>query len=143
MRFCQLSIPTGKSAMAALRLDHLTLLVSSFDKSIRWYDALLPLLGFAKDTTGICQNGAGLWLQFREAEPETRPYERYGPGMNHVGFAAPSPEFVAGVRSAMTEAGFEVADLQRLGPATALFLKDPDGIRFEVTHYPEGTPPVS
>lgn len=128
--------------MAALRLDHVTLLVRSFEQSMRWYDALLPLLGFAKEKSGIWQNGAGLWLQFREAEPETRPYERYGPGMNHLGFAAPSPEFVAGVRSAMAEAGFEVPDLQRHGPATALFLKDPDGIRFEVSHHPEGTPPV-
>lgn len=129
--------------MTALPLDHVTLLVRSFPESMRWYDALLPLLGFTRRKEGIWHNGAGLWLQFREAELETRPYERHGAGMNHLGFAAPSPEAVAAVRTAMERAGFPMPDIQRLGPVTALFLKDPDGIRFEVSHCPEGVPPVA
>lgn len=129
--------------MSSLSLDHVTLLVRSFEESMRWYDALLPLLGFVREKPGIWRNAAGLWLQFREAEPGTRPYERYGPGMNHLGFAAPSPDFVAEVRSAMEEEGFPMADIQKIGPVTALFLKDPDGIRFEVSHCPPGVPPVA
>ena len=38
----------------------------------------------------------------------------------------------------MLEAGFEVPDVQELGGALALFMMDPDGIRFEVTWYPPG-----
>jgi len=38
----------------------------------------------------------------------------------------------------MEDSGFAVPDIQQLGGATALFMKDPDGIRFEVTYYPPG-----
>ena len=34
--------------------------------------------------------------------------------------------------------GFEVPEIQNLQGASALFMKDPDGIRFEITYYPPG-----
>jgi hypothetical protein len=34
----------------------------------------------------------------------------------------------------MANAGFEVPDIQDLDSVTALFLKDPDGIPFEISH---------
>ncbi len=42
----------------------------------------------------------------------------------------------------MAAAGFEVPQLQNLGGVIALFMKDPDGVRFEISHYPPGTPAV-
>lgn len=125
-----------------LRIDHITLAVSSFERSRPYYDALLPLLGFHKQSEVIWTDGKGFFFQFFEAKPDTRPYERYGAGMNHLGFGAPDVETVHGVRAAMAEAGFEVPEVQHLGGATALFMKDPDGIRFEITHYPPGAPVV-
>jgi catechol 2,3-dioxygenase-like lactoylglutathione lyase family enzyme len=103
-----------------------------------YYDALLPLLGFRKLKDHNWTDDDGFFFQFREAKPGTGPYERFGAGMNHLGFGAGSAEFVHGVREAMTLAGFEVPEIQDLGGATALFMKDPDGIRFEITHYPPG-----
>lgn len=38
----------------------------------------------------------------------------------------------------MRDAGFEVPEIQDLGGSSALFMKDPDGIRFEITYYPPG-----
>jgi lactoylglutathione lyase len=35
-----------------------------------------------------------------------------------------------------------VPRIQQLSGATALFMQDPDGIRFEITHYPPGMPVV-
>ncbi len=124
--------------MPALKLDHITLLVTSFSQSTPYYDALLPLIGFEKERDNIWHDGNGFYFQFREAQEEARPYERYGAGMNHLGFSAPDVETVQRVRRKMEEAGFEVPAIQNLGGATALFMKDPDGIRFEVTHYPPG-----
>lgn len=124
--------------MAAYKLDHVTLLVSSLQASMPYYDALLPLLGFTKRRDHIWHDGSGFYFQFREAEPGTRPYERYGAGMNHLGFGVPDEETVARIRSAMEEAGFAVPEIQNFGGASALFMKDPDGIRFEVTYYPPG-----
>lgn len=125
-----------------MRIDHLTLLVSSLDTSMPYYAALLPLLGFRKERDHIWTDGEGFYLQFLQAHAGTSPYERYGAGMNHVGFAARSEEEVGAVREAMRVAGFVVPDLQYLGGAVALFMKDPDGIRFEVTYTPPGMSPV-
>ena len=59
--------------------------------------------------------------------------------MNHLGFSAPDKAFVGDVQKQMQKAGFEVPEIQQLGGASALFMKDPDGIRFEITYYAPGT----
>jgi catechol 2,3-dioxygenase-like lactoylglutathione lyase family enzyme len=58
--------------------------------------------------------------------------------MNHLGFSAPSAEAVLLVRDEMQRAGFAVPEIQNLGGVVALFMKDPDGMRFEISHYPPG-----
>jgi lactoylglutathione lyase len=121
-----------------VKLDHVTILVSSLERSMPFYDRLLLLLGLRKLRDHVWTDGAGFYFQFQQAAAGTRPYERYGAGMNHLGFGADSREQVLELREAMQAAGFEVPAVQCLGGATALFMKDPDGIRFEVTHYPPG-----
>ena len=121
-----------------MKLDHVTLLVGSLEASMPYYEALLPLLGFAKRRDHVWTDGDGFFFQFRQARDGTAPYERYGAGMNHLGFGAASPEQVHAIRAAMQAAGFEVPDVQNLGGAIALFMKDPDGVRFEITWYPPG-----
>lgn len=103
-----------------------------------YYDQLLPLLGFAKKKNHVWTDGNGFFFQFQQAKQGTTPYERYGAGMNHLGFGATAPEQVYAIRQAMQDAGFEVPDVQNLQGAIALFMKDPDGIRFEITYYPPG-----
>jgi lactoylglutathione lyase len=122
--------------------DHVTLLVSSLERSMPYYEQLLPLLGFCKEGNHVWSDGAGFHCQFLQANADARPYERYGAGMNHLGFPATSPEQVHEIRAAMQAAGFPVPEIQQLSGATALFLADPDGIRFEVTYYPPGIPVV-
>ena len=121
-----------------MKMDHLTLLVSSLERSMPYYEQLLPLLGFHKKKDHVWTDGNGFFFQFQQAKPGTSPYERYGAGMNHLGFGAETPEHVHAIREAMGRAGFEIPDVQNLGGAIALFMKDPDGIRFEVTYYPPG-----
>ena len=121
-----------------LRLDHLTILVSSMETSRRFHDVLLPLLGFSRTTKENWTDGEGFFLQFREAKPDTRPYERYAAGLNHLGFGAPDERTVHAIRERLIAAGYEQAEVQDLSGAKALFVKDPDGLRFEITYYPPG-----
>lgn len=123
----------------AFKLDHVTLLSSDLEQSMAYYDALLPLIGFSKLRDHVWTDGDGFYFQFRAAKVGSSPYERYGAGMNHLGFSVPTPHAVARIREQMAEAGFEVPEIQNLGSVTALFLKDPDGVRFEISHYPDGT----
>lgn len=126
----------------AFKLDHITLLFTSPELSWPYYETLLPLLGFTQEKREIWHDGAGFYFQFMKAKAGTAAYERYGAGMNHLGFEAPDAATVERVRDAMAAAGFEVPEIQKLGGATALFMKDPDGIRFEITYYAPGTPVV-
>ena len=121
-----------------MKIDHMTLVVSSFDRSMPYYEHLLPLLGFSRERNHVWTDGEGFFFQFLQARPGTSPYERYGTGMNHPGFGASSVDQVRAIRSSMQAAGFDVPDIQDLDGAMALFLKDPDGVRFEITYYPPG-----
>ncbi|MEO7050832.1 MAG: VOC family protein [Rhodanobacter sp.] len=122
-----------------MKPDHITLLATSLDRSMPYYDQLLPLLGYRKLRPHVWTDDAGFSVQFLQAKPDTSPYQRYGSGMNHLGFGAASAEQVHAIRESMRRAGHVVPEIQDLGGATALFMKDPDGIRFEITHYPPGT----
>lgn len=122
----------------ALKLDHITLLWRDVEACARYYEALLPLLGFRKLREHIWTDGDGFFFQFRAARAETPGYQRHGPGLNHLGFAAPSRQAVQAIRARMAGAGFEVPEIQDLGGVTALFMKDPDGVRFEISHTPPG-----
>ncbi|MEZ4451353.1 MAG: VOC family protein [Nannocystaceae bacterium] len=121
-----------------MKIDHLTLLVSSLEKSLPYYARLLALLGFERRGEGVWSDGEGFSLQILEARPGTAPYARYGAGMNHLGFAAGSPAEVRAIRAAMIDAGFVAPAPQELDGALALFMGDPDGIRFEITYTPPG-----
>ena len=121
-----------------LKVDHVTVLVKSVEKSMPYYSKLLELIGFKKLRDYVWTDGEGFFLQFNQAKDGTSEYERYGAGMNHIGFSAPSHDFVLDVRAKMKDAGFPVPEIQSFDGVKALFMKDPDGIRFEITYYPPG-----
>lgn len=121
-----------------MKIDHISLLVSSLETSMPYYECLLPQLGFVESKPQVWTDGEGFFFQFLQAHPDTRPYERYGAGMNHLGFGATSAEQVMQIRHTMQTAGFEVPDLKNLGGSLALFMKDADGIRIEITYYAPG-----
>ena len=123
----------------SLKIDHVTLLVTSLEKSMPYYETLLAFIGFKKLRDFVWGDDNGVFLQFSQAKNDTSPYERYGAGMNHIGFSAPSAEFVFQLHTSMKAAGFIVPDIQDFDGAKALFMKDPDGIRFEISYYPPGT----
>lgn len=122
----------------SLKIDHLTLLVTSIEISMPYYDKLLDLVGFKKLRDYVWTDENGFFIQFNQAKDDTSEYERFGAGMNHIGFCAPSAEYVKNVQKQMEEAGFLVPATQHRDGAVALFMKDPDGIRFEITYYPPG-----
>ncbi|MFO6446555.1 VOC family protein [Erythrobacter sp. NE805] len=123
-------------------LDHLTILSRDPGAAAAFYEFLLPRLGFTQKKAHIWANAAGLHIQFGKAKEGTGDYGRYAPGLNHFGFAAPSPEAVRALAAELEAAGIE-ARLQTFEPGiTALFVPDPDGLRVEFTYYPPGVPPV-
>ncbi|HWH22210.1 MAG TPA: VOC family protein [Allosphingosinicella sp.] len=118
-----------------MKLDHIVLLLGDLEASLPYYETLLPLLGFAKSRDHVWGNEEGLYFDFKQATEIGDGYKRYGVGLNHLGFTAPSRDAVEEIAAAMRAGGFEVPELQRLRNSYALFMKDRDGIRFEITYY--------
>lgn len=132
----------GHEEISALPIDHLSINARSFEQAHAFYAQVLPELGFAEAQRGIWRNGSGLHVQLREAQPDSRDYERYGPGLNHMGFTAPSEAFVEDLAARLGDAGLLVR-LQEFPDGTvAAFIPDPDGLRIEVSWYPADVPPV-
>lgn len=118
-----------------MKLDHAVILVSSLDASLPWYTAMLGAIGFAKTRNHVWLSDDGFAIDLQAAKPDFPGYERYGPGLNHLGFTAPDEAALDAVRASMTAAGFQVPDKQHFGNSVATFFKDPDGMRIEVTVY--------
>lgn len=122
----------------SLKIDHITLLVSSLKTSMPYYQTLLTFIGYTQLRDHVWTDQNGFFIQFGQAKPDTNCYERYGSGMNHLGFSAPSEKFVNECREQMLSAGFSAPEIQNIGGAKCLFMKDSDGIRFEISYYPPG-----
>lgn len=125
------------------KLDHLTIASRDREAADRHYAILLPLVGFHKVRDGIWTDGEGFYLQFVTAKQGTRPYERYGAGVNHWGLSMKSSEAVDKLRAALIAAGIDAQPIQELHGARALFIPDPEGLRAEFTWYPDGMAPVA
>jgi catechol 2,3-dioxygenase-like lactoylglutathione lyase family enzyme len=118
-----------------MKLDHIVLMLGDLEASLHYYETLLPLLGFAKSRDHVWGNEDGVYFDFKQSPEPGRGYRRYGVGLNHLGFTAASEAEVDGIAAAMKAAGFEVPETQRVGSVYALFMKDRDGMRFEISFY--------
>ena len=118
-----------------MKLDHIVLLVSDLPKSVAFYENLLPMLGFRKTADHVFGNSDEICLDIRQAENLEHAYERFAPGLNHIGFTAPDRDAITQVQDTMKGAGYEVPEVQVFGEGVALFLKDPDGMRIELGVY--------
>jgi catechol 2,3-dioxygenase-like lactoylglutathione lyase family enzyme len=114
-----------------ISLDHIVILVRSLDRSLPWYSVLLGALGFEKTRDHVWSNGA-IAIDLSQAKEGTGDYERYAPGLNHLGFRAPDRPAFDAVREAMSATGVDVPEIQTFGEEIGTFFKDPDGMRIEV-----------
>lgn len=125
-------LQTDDQRLGKFAVDHLVLRVRSLPESARYYSALLPLLGFVPILGTRWRDRQGFVVDLQKAESGTADYDRTAPGLNHVGFRATSPSQLEKVQAAMRGAGFAAPEIERFPGAFALFMRDPDGIRFEI-----------
>jgi len=123
-------------------VDHIYVAVSDIDRSERFYDAVMKLLGFRKGTKAI-NNERHLHYFNRVTQYTIRParagapaHDPYSPGLHHLCFRVPAPADVDAAARALRELGV-AASAPKLYPEYAddyyaTFFTDPDGIRLEV-----------
>ena len=124
---------------ARAQFDHIVLLASDLDKSVQWYDAFTPLLGFQKTRDHVYGHPNGWAIDLRAAKKDGAPYGRYNAGLNHIGLRVNSVKDVMAIRNSFMAKGFPVPDPQIFDEEeTVVFFKDPDGVRWEIGHEIEG-----
>jgi glyoxylase I family protein len=129
-------------------IDHVDLVVSSFERSTPFYRGLLGLLGPTREEEIVGERGERVVyfirpgalgaVGLRERQSPGEPYDRYSLGLHHLALAAPDREAVDRVGAWAGEEGVEIES----GPGEydytpgyyAIFLRDPDGLKREVVH---------
>jgi len=122
-------------------LDHVYVAVSDLDRSERFYDDVMKLLGFKKGTTPIA--GERHLHYFNPATQYTiRParsgtvHDPYAPGLHHLCFRVPTRGDVNDAAAGLRELGIETSEPAFYpGYAAdywATFFTDPDGLRLEI-----------
>lgn len=123
-------------------LDHIYVTVSDIDRSERFYDSVMKVLGFRKGTKPINNERHLHYFNpitqytIRPAKQRTGRHDPYAPGLHHLCFQVASRADVDATAQALRQLGVEATDPQ-LYPEYApdyyaTFFSDPDGIRLEV-----------
>lgn len=127
-------------------IHHVDLTVSDLAEATRFYDRVLPLLGFRRIpdcAEGPLWAGAALEVGLQAARPGgARPHDRTSPGLHHLAFTAPSREAVDALHRDLVRIGVPIldapADYPEYAPGYyAVFFADPDGIKLEYVHTPQ------
>jgi catechol 2,3-dioxygenase-like lactoylglutathione lyase family enzyme len=131
------------------RVDHVDLVVSDLDRSLAFYGGLLEPLGYTRRSEIAGEQGERVVYLGRVGARESiglraarsaAPYDRYGIGIHHLAFAAPSRAAVDERAGWLREHGASIESGPEEYPYSpgyyAVFFYDPDGIKLELVHRP-------
>jgi catechol 2,3-dioxygenase-like lactoylglutathione lyase family enzyme len=122
-------------------VDHIYVAVRDLERSLRFYDAVMRLLGFKKGTMPVAGEPHAHYFN-RVTQYTIRPargedaHDPYRPGLHHLCFRVATPGNVDAAAAALRAIGVDAT-----APATypeyapdyyATFFSDPDGIRLEI-----------
>jgi glyoxylase I family protein len=137
--------------MQSRGIHHLDLVVTDVERSKHFYSELLRTLGWAGVLELEGERGETIWylqaqdtwlgLRKKQSDAHPVPYDRYGVGVHHVAFEAPSRELVDRCWAWVLEQGVATESAPKEFPHYvegyyAAFFYDPDGIKLEVVHEP-------
>ncbi|GAB5464579.1 MAG: hypothetical protein Kapaf2KO_00150 [Candidatus Kapaibacteriales bacterium] len=135
------------------RIDHIQITVKDFQESEKYYDRLMPILGFDLarkgkgrveahdfDVIEYCHDNIVVGINSpRKSEKDTLVHRRRPGSLHHLAFRAEDRAEVDEVYDKFQEAGIKVLEPPRVYPQHgehyyALFFKDPSGIKLELMH---------
>ena len=125
-------------------IDHIYISVSDLVRAETFYDQVMPILGFRKNSFTI-DGDPHIQYFNRHFGYVLRPaknnslHDPYAPGLHHLCFRVEDAAGVDEAASKLRAAGIDASE-PRLYPEyapdyRATFFNDPDGLRLEVTNY--------
>jgi catechol 2,3-dioxygenase-like lactoylglutathione lyase family enzyme len=125
-------------------IDHIYVTVSDLERSERFYDIAMDILGFRKNSFVLADDRHVQYFNrhfgyvLRPAKT-VRAFECYAPGLHHFCFRVEGERDVREVARRLKEAGIDASEPkgfpQYAPDYFAVFFEDPDGVRLEVTNY--------
>lgn len=125
-------------------IDHIYLSVSDLERSEKFYDVVMPILGFRKQAFQLdgeqhiqyYNRHFGYVLRPAQASNAHNPY---APGLHHFCLRVETAEDVAAAATSLKAQNISVSE-PRLFPEYApdyyaAFFSDPDGLCLEITNY--------
>ncbi len=134
--------------MRSTGVHHVDLVVSSIERSLPFYSALLGPLGYHRVGEVEGERGETIWylsgpgtaIGLREAQSESQEYDRYRIGLHHLAFEAESraeiDERAAWLATQDVEIESEPQEYTYIPGYYAVFFYDPDGLKLEIVHVP-------
>lgn len=125
-------------------IDHIYITVSNLERSEKYYDVVMKILGFRKNQFVL---GGEQHIQYynRHFGYVLRParsvnvHDPYVPGLHHFCLRAESVADVNDAAEMLKEQNISVSEPKRYPEYApdyfAVFLSDPDGIQLEITNY--------
>lgn len=131
-------------ALEIIGIDHVYVTVSNLEKSERFYDAVMQILGFRKNRLEI---GGEPHVQYynRHFGYVLRParvagvHNPYTPGLHHLCFRVESEAAVTEAAKKLQAVNISASEPKLYSEYApdyfAIFFSDPDGIRLEISNY--------
>lgn len=125
-------------------IDHIYLTVSDMERSEKFYDVVMEILGFRKSRFQIdgekhiqfYNRHIGIVLRPARVASQHNPY---APGLHHLCLKVEGEKEVQEVARMLNERGMSVSVPKHYTEYApdyfAVFFSDPDGIRLEITNY--------
>jgi len=132
-------------SIETIGIDHIYIAVSDLARSERFYDCVMRVLGFRKNTFAnegdhhIQYYNRHFGFVLRPARSPRSSHDPLAPGLHHFCFRVEAVTTVDEIAQWFSEEGM-VCSSPQLYPEYApdyyaIFFSDPDGIRLEVTNY--------
>ena len=128
-------------------IDHFYFAVADMERSEKFYDSAMAVLGFKKNTfindgdRHVQYFNRHFGLVLRPAHSGSRDHDPLAQGLHHFCFRVEDTATVDAIAEAFARHGIECSKPQfypEYAPDYyAIFFADPDGIRLEVTNYRE------
>jgi len=125
-------------------IDHIYIAVSNLARSEKFYDVVMPVLGFRKNQfeldgeKHIQYYNRHFGVVLRPAR-STSSHNPYAPGLHHFCLRVESEADVREAAKLLTEQNISVSEPRRYPEYApdycAVFFSDPDGVRLEITNY--------
>lgn len=138
--------------MRSTGIHHVDLVVSSVERSLPFYRELLEPLGWndvsevegeqGETISYLSRQGTFIGIRERRSEARPVPYDRYGVGMHHLCLEVDSRDVVDERAEWLRGQGATLeSDPREYGYIPgyyAVFFYDPDGLKLELVHVPDG-----